>query len=126
LTTTKKTRQLLEDHLRARCTVLSTTGTTQAAEVLSRFAVDVVLVDLPTTDADGLQVIDTLCRPAGDVPLVLVAGLRPDKEPRRHGACGKGEAVAGVARLRRRVRAHNWRTVPRTSHLFSTADYGLL
>ena len=50
-----KTRQMLQDRLQDHCAVLTATGSTQAAEILSRVAVDVLLIDVHATDADGLH-----------------------------------------------------------------------
>jgi DNA-binding NtrC family response regulator len=101
----EKSRQLLKSHLQECCAVLTVADATQATDVLAHTTVDVLLIDVRATDAVGLQSVDALCRCAGDVPVVLVAGLQPDNdgagEAKDNGApvlVGKPMALGDVAR----------------------------
>jgi DNA-binding NtrC family response regulator len=82
----EKSRQLLESHLQECCAVLTVADATQATDVLAHTAIDALLIDVRSTDVVRLQPIDALRRCAGDVPVVLLAGLQPDND-------GAGEAT---------------------------------
>jgi len=109
----EKTRQMLQDRLQDHCAVLTATDSTQAAEILSRVAVDALLIDVHATDADGLHLVDELRRSAGDVPVVLVAGLWPDDHPdaKDRGAAvlvGRPMLLADVAREVENATTEHW------------------
>jgi CheY-like chemotaxis protein len=76
----EETRQLFQGHLQDCCTVLTAADATHATDVMAHAAVDVLLVDVRSIDGVGLQSVDRICRCAGDVPVMLVAGLQPDSE----------------------------------------------
>ncbi len=76
----EETRQLFQGHLQDCCTVLTAADATHATDVMAHAAVDVLLVDVRSIDGVGLQSVDRLCRCAGDVPVMLVAGLQPGSE----------------------------------------------
>jgi DNA-binding NtrC family response regulator len=59
---------------------LTAADATHATDVMAHAAVDVLLVDVRSIDGVGLQSVDRVCRCAGDVPVMLVAGLQPDSE----------------------------------------------
>jgi two-component system, NtrC family, response regulator HydG len=88
----EQAQAVVHGHLQHRFTVLTASDPARAANVLAQAEVDVLLLDVRATDAEGLRAVDDVCRSAGDVPVVFVAGLGPDDE---NGCAGGAPLLCG-------------------------------
>jgi DNA-binding NtrC family response regulator len=89
-------QRLLQQALRARYTVVTASGWTQAREIRERTEVDVVLADVNLTPDDSTA-LRTICVEAATLPLVLVAGSTVEAEP-THGARPRAPLLAFAAK----------------------------